>query len=168
MCIEGWQNGSAMCACGKRGVRRAVVTGCEGGRSIGSRTWGRENRQNGRLGESLPEGHRTIGFHEETAEADHIRGRNDRKAGSGGMALRGGHFSTMPVLKGWRNGRNAGGQTGKPTDARGECCRSAASSTLMARRGWALVSPATVPVLATSSMVRGRGLAAGVNSLGRR
>lgn len=62
------------------------------------------------LGESLPEEHRTIGFHQGTAEADRIQGgQNARMAGSGGgMALRGGHCSTMPVLGEWRNGRNAG------------------------------------------------------------
>lgn len=79
------------------------------GRSIGSCMGAKENRHNGRLGESLPEGHKTIGFHEGTAEADRIQGgKTPGRQDLGGMALRGGHCSTMPVLREWRNGRNAG------------------------------------------------------------
>lgn len=89
---------------------------------------------------------------------------------NGGMALRGGHFSTMPVLREWRNGGMAGmlgGQAEKPIDARGECCRSAASSVDGSTVMGAGLSSRSARA-GTSSMVRERGLPAGVNTLGRR
>jgi hypothetical protein len=68
----------------------------------------KENRQTDILGASLPEGHRIIDYHEGTAEVDRIQGAKRQKGRIGGMALRGRHFSTMPVLREWRNARNAG------------------------------------------------------------
>ena len=85
MPMDTWQNGSAMWACEKRGVRRAaVVTGWEGGRTLGSRTGAKENRQRADVRRHCRRGIEPIGFHEGTEEADRIQGaRNGRKAGAG-------------------------------------------------------------------------------------
>ena len=101
-----------------------------------SRMGGKGKQAEGRLGESLPEGHKTIGFHQGTAEADRIQGgQNARKAGSGGDGAQGRalqHDARTRGMAEWQKCRAL--QAGKPTDAPGECCRSAAISALMARR----------------------------------
>ena len=129
MCIDAWQNGSAMWVCENRGVTGRVGGGCERGRSISSRTGAKENGQTDILEASLPEGHRIIDFHEGTAEVDRIQGgktaeRQDRGDGAQGAGISARcPYSGNGGMAGMLGG--AGGR--RPIDAKGECCRRAAS-----------------------------------------
>lgn len=104
MSMDTWQNGSAMWACEKRGCQTGSRRHWLGrGQNTRQPHEGKGKQAEGRREASLPEGHRTIGFHEGTEEADRIQGaRNGRKPGAG--RWRSGAGGWRSGTGGWHSG----------------------------------------------------------------